>query len=100
MNRVFLKHKITRVIHLAGLPGIRYSVKNPRDYFDINVNGTANLLELCRLHSVSQFVLASSSSVYGKAKFFPTRETDSTEIPLSPYAASKKMGKDWAKSFF
>ncbi len=100
MNRLFSKHKINRVVHLAGLPGVRNSVENPRDYFDVNVNGTANLLELSRVHKVSQFVFASTSSVYGKAESFPTRETDSTEKQLSPYAASKKMGEVIGRSYF
>ncbi len=100
MNRLFSKHKINRVVHLAGLPGVRNSVENPRDYFDVNVNGTANLLELSRVHKVSQFVFASTSSVYGKAQSFPTVETDSTEKQLSPYAASKKMGEVIGRSYF
>lgn len=78
------------VVNLAAWAGVRQSVANPWVYLETNVVGTLNLLELCREHHVPKFVLASSSSVYGKDNPLPYCEDADTDRPLSPYAASKK----------
>lgn len=81
------------VINLAARAGVRQSVENPWVYFETNVTGTLNLLELCREHGVPKFVLASTSSLYGKDNPMPYREDQDTDHPLSPYAASKKAAE-------
>jgi len=81
------------VINLAARAGVRQSVENPWVYFETNVTGTLNLLELCRKHKVAKFVLASTSSLYGANNSQPFREDANTNGPLSPYAASKKAAE-------
>lgn len=81
------------VINLAARAGVRQSVANPWVYFETNVVGCLNLLELCRLHGVKRFVLASTSSLYGARNPLPFREDANTDAPLSPYAASKKAAE-------
>jgi nucleoside-diphosphate-sugar epimerase len=81
------------VINLAARAGVRQSVENPWVYFETNVTGTLNLLELCREFGVKKFVLASTSSLYGKDNPMPYREDADTNHPLSPYAASKKAAE-------
>lgn len=81
------------VINLAARAGVRQSVENPWVYFETNVTGTLNLLELCREYGVKKFVLASTSSLYGKDNPMPYREDADTNHPLSPYAASKKAAE-------
>lgn len=81
------------VINLAARAGVRQSVENPWVYYDTNTTGTLNLLELCREHGVKKFVLASTSSLYGKDNPMPYREDLDTNRPLSPYAASKKAAE-------
>lgn len=78
------------VVNLAARAGVRQSVENPWVYIDTNVTGTLNLLDLCRRDGVGKFVLASTSSLYGKSNPVPFREDADTDKPLSPYAASKK----------
>jgi len=78
------------VLNLAARAGVRQSVENPWVYFETNVTGTLNLLELCRDHGVPKFVLSSTSSLYGARNPRPFREDADTDGPLSPYAASKK----------
>jgi len=80
---------INAVIHLAAYAGVRTSIIDPWAYQDNNVNATLNLLELCKKLNITNFTLASTSSVYGDNKNIPTKETDNTSFPLSPYAASK-----------
>jgi nucleoside-diphosphate-sugar epimerase len=81
------------VINLAARAGVRHSVENPWVYYETNVIGTLNLLVLCHEYSVPKFMLASSSSLYGKDCPMPYREEQDTDHPLSPYAASKKAAE-------
>jgi len=106
------------VINLAARAGVRQSVENPWVYYETNVTGTLNLLELCKEFEVKKFVLASTSSLYGFGQPTkqgelkklgkrnkldklvkpnklnrPFREADPTDGPLSPYAASKKAAE-------
>ena len=81
------------VINLAARAGVRQSVENPWVYFETNVTGTLNLLELCREQEIGKFVLASTSSLYGASNPQPFREDANTNGPLSPYAASKKSAE-------
>lgn len=78
------------VINLAARAGVRDSVRDPWVYIDANMIGTTNLLELCREHHISKFILASTSSIYGNDAPLPTPETAESSRPLQPYAASKK----------
>ncbi len=90
MAEIFAKEKIDKVIHLAAMAGVRNSLKNPQLYYEVNVLGTQNLLDLAVKHKIQNFVYASSSSVYGNNTKLPFSESDSVDTPISPYAASKK----------
>lgn len=81
------------VINLAARAGVRQSVTSPWIYYETNVIGALNLLEWCRARGVKKFVLASTSSLYGRDNPMPYREDASTDRPLSPYAASKKAAE-------
>ena len=89
LEKVFARHAIDAVLHLAAAPGVRASVRDPDRAFDVNVSGTLVLLEAARAAGVRRFVLASSSSVYGARTETPFSEDASADRPLSPYAASK-----------
>jgi len=78
------------VINLAARAGVRQSVLDPWVYIDTNITGTLNLLEMCRHNQISKFILASTSSIYGEDAPLPTPEEASSDLPLQPYAASKK----------
>ena len=81
------------VVNLAARAGVRPSVVNPWIYCQTNSDGTLNLLEACRRYGVKKFLLASTSSLYGKRNTTPYREDADTNHPLSPYAASKKAAE-------
>ncbi len=85
------KEPIKKVIHLAAQAGVRYSLENPYEYITTNVAGHLVLLELARHHGpLTNFVYASSSSVYGGNQKLPFSESDRTDSPLALYAATKK----------
>ena len=87
------------VVNLAARAGVRQSVENPWVYFETNITGTLNLLELCKEFDVHKFVLASTSSLYGASDSVPFREDAHTSEPLSPYAASKKGAESLCHSY-
>ena len=99
VERVFAEQGVTRVAHLAALAGVRASVDQPRLYLDVNLSGTLNLLEAAKGASIEQFVLASTSSVYGRTKILPFVETDTADRPLAAYPASKRAAELLAHTY-
>ena len=99
VNRDRQLKQVSAVVNLGALAGVRGSVDNPRRYYDVNVLGTLNLLELCRKFGVGRFVLASTSSVYGGGVEGPVSEDADSSRPLSPYAASKKAAEALLHSY-
>lgn len=99
LSRVFADGNFDAVVHLAALAGVRPSLERPAEYADVNVNGTARLLEAAVRSRGPRFVLASSSSIYGERADGPFSEEDRVDHPISPYAATKRAGELLAHSF-
>ena len=99
VESVFAGHKPQRVINLAAQAGVRYAAENPHIYVASNVTGFLHILEGCRQHSVEHLVFASTSSVYGANTAMPFSEHQSTEHPLTLYAATKKANEQMAHSY-
>jgi UDP-glucuronate 4-epimerase len=95
---VFKSFDIDVVVHLAAMAGVRQSLGNPQEYIDVDIKGTVNLLEFCKKFKTKKFIFASSSSVYGKNES-PFKETDSIELQISPYAAAKRAGEIFCKTY-
>ena len=93
VKSIFKKHDIEIVIHLAAMAGVRPSISNPSLYTRVNIIGTRIILDAMVESSVERLIFASSSSVYGNNKKIPFSEDDSVDCPISPYAATKKMGE-------
>ena len=91
--------KPSAVIHLAAKAGVRPSIEDPAGYIGANVLGLQNLLSALSRRPVEHFVFASSSSVYGNRSDPPFKETDRTDEPASPYAATKKAGEALSFTF-
>jgi UDP-glucuronate 4-epimerase len=81
------------VVHLAARPGVGPSLADPPGYMEVNVTGTARVLDAARRAGVGRIVFGSSSSVYGDATPPPFAETAPALAPISPYAASKRAGE-------
>jgi UDP-glucuronate 4-epimerase len=81
------------VVHLAAKAGVRPSIEQPVLYADVNVNGTAVLLQAAEKHKIKKFIFGSSSSVYGNNEKVPFSEDDNVDFPISPYAATKRAGE-------
>ncbi len=81
------------VVHLAARAGVRPSLEEPILYEDVNCIGTLRLLEAARRHGPEVFTFGSSSSVYGINRKVPFSEDDPIDLPISPYATTKRTGE-------
>jgi len=71
-------------------PEIRVGETDPSVHFNENLAATFNLLEAMRRSDGSKMIIfASTSTVYGEASVFPTREDYGPMLPISTYEASK-----------
>ncbi|KKN12692.1 hypothetical protein LCGC14_1013840, partial [marine sediment metagenome] len=86
------------VFHLAALADIVPSIEKPREYFETNVDGTFNVLEVSKKAKVKRFIYAASSSCYGIPKVYPTPETSAIS-PQYPYALTKYLGEELVMHF-
>jgi UDP-glucuronate 4-epimerase len=93
VDGLFRDGRFDAVIHLAARAGVRPSLREPILYEEVNCIGTLRLLEAARHHGPSNFVFASSSSVYGINEKVPFAEDDPVDLPISPYATTKRAGE-------
>ncbi len=87
------------VFHLGALIAIPYSYINPREFVDINMVGTANVLSAALEYKTERVVHTSTSEVYGTAQYVPIDESHPL-VGQSPYAASKIGADQLALSYF
>lgn len=90
LARLFGKYDFDAVVHLAAMAGVRVSIRDPHLYYDVNLTGSLNLLDIAKDRDVGSFIFASTSSVYGNTEQIPFVETDVCDRPLAPYPASKR----------
>jgi nucleoside-diphosphate-sugar epimerase len=90
---------VAYVFHLAAIPSVSRSVKDPTATQFANINGTLSVLKAARESGVSRVIAASSSSVYGDEPNLPKRE-DRIGRCLSPYALSKFVTEEYCRLFF
>lgn len=81
----------THVFHLAACTSVVQSMNNPRPCYEVNVNGTFNILEAASAAGVTRFIFSSSAAVYGTAEGICSEDTLCR--PVSPYGSSKLMGE-------
>lgn len=96
---VFERHRIERVVHLAAMSAVRYSVGKAPLYSAVNTLGSVHLMDAAVKHDIEVFVMASTSSIYGQAERVPFQEDDAADKPLAPYPASKRAAELFAHSF-
>lgn len=87
------------ILHHAAVASVPFSISNPSETYDTNVNGFLNILEGARKAKVSRIIYASSSAVYGDDPHLPKVESR-LGVPLSPYAASKTANELYAATHY
>ena len=90
LTGIFVTYKISSVIHLAGLKSIKESIKNPLLYYNNNISGTLNLLNIMQDFKCFNLIFSSSATVYGNQNTNPISETAITSgKPENPYGSGK-----------
>lgn len=87
------------VFHFAGISALPVCQENPYYAIEVNVAGTANVLEAARLNNVRRVIFASTSAIYENNTSFPLKESDEVH-PHLIYSCSKQQGEILCKSFF
>ncbi|WP_321418632.1 SDR family oxidoreductase [uncultured Methanomethylovorans sp.] len=86
------------VFHLAAIPSVPRSVKDPFSSNEANVTGTLKVLIAAKDSSIKKVIFSSSSSVYGDTPILPKKE-DMPVNPQSPYAITKATGEMYCRVF-
>lgn len=92
LEKIVEKQRIEKIVHLAAKAIIGMGEEKPEEYFQVNVLGTLNMLELAKKAKAKQFVFSSSSNVYGLNKT-PFTEEQAIKNPVSIYAITKRAGE-------
>ena len=98
LSNVFKTYKPVAVMHFAGLAYVEESMRVPKDYEDVNVNGTRNLLSAMKKYECDSIVFSSSCAVYGEVKSNAIDELTPL-LPINPYGATKKAAEMLLKEF-
>ena len=87
------------VLHLAGIPGVDRSVKDPDETLQVAFQGTLNVLSAAREFKIKRVIYASSSAVYGESPVLP-KEESMLPSPYSPYGAGALCGEELMRVFY
>lgn len=87
------------VIHFAAFKAVGDSVLNPLSYYHNNLESLVNILKICKLKNIQNFIFSSSCSVYGNVEILPVTEQTPFSIAESPYAHTKQIGEDIVSNF-
>ena len=79
---------------------MRYSYQRPDIYFQSNLLGFFNVIEMARKNNIKEILAASTSSVYGDQNKFPIKENFDTSKPIQFYAATKKSNEVMGYSYY
>lgn len=90
LRAVFKKYPIDTVINFAGFIAVGESVENPAKYYQNNVVGTLNLLDIMLENNVKKIVFSSTAAVFGNPLYVPIDEKHITN-PINPYGQTKLM---------
>ncbi|MDN0122543.1 UDP-glucose 4-epimerase GalE [Yersinia aleksiciae] len=99
LKLIFSSHKISSVIHFAGLKSVGESVEKPLEYYQNNVTGSIVLLEEMLAANVNKLIFSSSATVYGEPEFVPLTENARIGGTTNPYGTSKVMVEQILKDF-
>jgi len=97
LEQIFINNKITNIMHIAGKAFVKESFDKIDTYYNTNVIGTINILNMMIKYNISKIVFSSSCSVYGNAKNIITENTPLN--PISPYGNTKKICEDIIKNY-
>ena len=99
LENIFNRHSVDAVFHFAGLKSVSESIEYPVEYYENNINGSINLVEVMKKSNCNIFIFSSSATVYGNPHILPIKEN----FPLSatnPYGRSKLIIENFLQDVF
>lgn len=94
LKKVFQKYNFEIVYHFAAKIDATESFRKKKEYYNVNYNGTKNIVKLCNEFFVKKLIFASSAAVYGNTKSKTCKETD-LKRPINPYGVSKLKAENY-----
>ena len=92
LMQVFERHQPDAVVHFAAYKAVGESTAKPLDYYENNIGGLVNTLQVMKQHGSKRIVFSSSATVYGQPERLPLTE-DAALSTVNPYGATKLMGE-------
>ena len=99
LKKIYKKNKFDIILHLAAQAGVRYSLKNPKNYLENNIDAFLNILEFSKEKKIKYLIYASSSSVYGLNSKQPFGKEDNVNHQINMYAVTKRTNELMAHSY-
>ncbi len=96
VEQIFKNNDIDFVLHLAAMPSVSESCRNPQVDCYENYLATVNICSLSKKYSVKKFVFSSTAAVYANPQYLPVDENHPTGF-LSPYAITKFASENFIK---
>ena len=85
LENLFVKYRISAVIHFAALKAVSESIMSPLQYYDNNICGTMNLLEIMKKYDCRKIIFSSSATVYGQNNYPVTEDSPVGNGVTNPY---------------
>jgi UDP-glucose 4-epimerase len=96
VKKIFIDNDIFCVVHFAALKSVSESYENPLLYYDVNVNGTLNILKVMNEMNCKKIIFSSSACIYGNIKKNLIKENDDLQ-PINVYGTTKLIGENILK---
>lgn len=96
---IFQQEEVDLVYHCAAVVGVKRTLANPKEVFEVNINGTINVLDAALKSGCQKVVNISSSEVYGNPVEVPQKEDSPKNVDL-PYAISKLVSEKYAQIYY
>ncbi|HHB91852.1 MAG TPA: UDP-glucose 4-epimerase GalE [Thioploca sp.] len=90
LKNLFNNYNFAGVMHFASFIQVGESIENPGKYYQNNVAGTLNLLDIMVAHQVKNFIFSSTAAIFGEPQYIPIDEQHAKQ-PINPYGLSKLM---------
>lgn len=88
LKSLFSTHQFDAVVHFAGSIVVGESVCDPAKYYQNNITGTLNILDVMREHGVNKIVFSSTAAIFGVPQYVPIDEAH-PQAPINPYGMTK-----------
>jgi nucleoside-diphosphate-sugar epimerase len=92
VEEIVKQHDIDTIVHMAALLSA-VGEKNPELCWDVNMNGTINLLNIARDHGMAQVLVPSSIAVFGPGTPLENTPNDTVLKPTTMYGVTKVCGE-------